>query len=1426
MRKSDIGTRQRRRYKATTDSKHASPIASRARTCVLVLGMHRSGTSSFARVLNLLGLPLGEPLLPPSDNNNEVGFWELAGLVAINEQILDMVETPWDSHEPLPEGWLDALPLALTDSAVALVERNFSASAAFVLKDPRVCRLWRFWLRVFERIGVHSVAVHVLRAPAEVAASLARRDGLSIERSAAAWIRYVLDAETMPSRRMLVTYDALLSDAHNTIDRMRTMLARHGVKTPRPPWEAIDAFLQATLRHHRELPPLGNELGALTERLYAQLVKITGSVGLSEDRLPAAQRKRLEEKLAALLPSIPRHEPVQVSRLLEKVGSAARERVLTQQHVLNLEQLIDSRKSELTAVMAARAAAEAAHLETANALEQFAREKALTDQHVGNLEQQIDSQKSELAAVAAARAAAESAHLETANALEQLAREKALTDQHVGNLEQQIDSQKSELTAVAAARAAAESAHLETANALEQFARERALTDQHVGNLEQQIDSQKSELAAVAAARAAAESAHLETANALKQFAREKALTDQHVRNLETAAIERDARIRQMGVRIQALSIQVDNDKGIIADLVGDSEKANVLIADLGARVASDAKELAAVAAARHAAESSLVAVRAALDELTHVKSLTDQHVRNLEAMLAASKNEVDALRNSWSWRLTLPLRAIATIGRVTLNWLGLRMPRIALVPGNELEATGGNRYRATGSDSWFTLAIPRHEAFGGWPRGWYAIALRGLESEEALSPKLYPDYGAGFSEQVAIPLPADVSIGARAYIRLRKRAVQLRLDPADHPLHFRLDVAELRRVPTIWAIAALARPLLVQAIRQPLRLRDKFRSLWRIWRTDGFEAVMLRIQRPIADRRNYAYWVECFDTADEARLDQFRRANERLEAHPRISVLVPVYNTPEAWLRRCIESVLEQTYPDWELCLADDASTLPHVARVIAEFAARDPRIKTVRRDRNGHISLASNSALALATGEYVALLDHDDELASWALYWVALTIAEQPDTVLLYSDEDKLDENGHRFDPYFKPDWNPELLYSQNYFSHLGVYRRDAVVAAGGFRAGFEGSQDWDLVLRVAAHCRSDQIRHIPRVLYHWRSVRGSTALRADEKSYAADAGLRAVNDAVERAGVHANIERTLEGYHRVRYVLPDPLPLVSIIIPTRNMLKLVETCIGSLLGQTHYERYEILLVDNQSDDPDALAYFRVLARKPNVRVIHYNAAFNFSAINNFGAAAANGSVLVLLNNDIEITHGDWLDELVRHTVRPQNGVVGAKLLYPDQTIQHAGIIVGFGGVAGHVGSREPRGYPGQMSRCRIAQNLTAVTAACLAVRKSVYEEAGGMDAESLPIVFNDVDFCLKVAALGYRNVWTPYVELIHHESASRGKEDTSEKQTQFVQQVQVMQRRWGEVLQKDPAYNPNLNLDLKLERRPFGLAYPPRIALDPDD
>lgn len=601
-----------------------------------------------------------------------------------------------------------------------------------------------------------------------------------------------------------------------------------------------------------------------------------------------------------------------------------------------------------------------------------------------------------------------------------------------------------------------------------------------------------------------------------------------------------------------------------------------------------------------------------------------------------------------------------------------------------------------------------------------------------------------------------------------------------------------------------------------------------RILRSEGVGGLIGRLRavaasptgsvNPVSER--YLEWVAAYDTPTASQLLSLARKVRALPLQPVISVVMPVYNTPEKWLRCAIESVLNQYYENWELCIADDCSSEPHVRQVLEEYRGRDARIKVVFREHNGHISVSSNSALELAGGEYVALLDHDDELASDALLWVVDEINRHPDAALIYSDEDKLTIDGERNAPYFKPEWNPDLFLSQNFICHLAVYRTDLLRDIGGFRVGLEGSQDYDLALRFIEKIKAEQIRHIPRVIYHWRAIPGSTADKAgvaDAKPYAVAAGIRALSEHLQHCGITAEVyeDEAARGNYRVRYALPEEKPLVSLIILTRNGLSLLKQCVDSILEKTLYAPYEILIVDNGSDDRGTLAYLDDLQRKGLARVLRDDSPFNFPALNNRAVRETRGSVICLLNNDIEVISPDWLGEMVSHALRPEIGAVGARLWYPDDTLQHGGVIL-VGGVAGHAHKRLPRGHLGYCRRGVLAQDFSAVTAACMALRKEVYLEVGGMD-ENLVVAFNDVDFCLRIQEAGYRNLWTPYAELYHHESATRGHEDTPQKKMRFGREIEFMKQRWGERLLNDPAYSPNLTLD----REDFSLAWPPRVT-----
>jgi O-antigen biosynthesis protein len=564
-----------------------------------------------------------------------------------------------------------------------------------------------------------------------------------------------------------------------------------------------------------------------------------------------------------------------------------------------------------------------------------------------------------------------------------------------------------------------------------------------------------------------------------------------------------------------------------------------------------------------------------------------------------------------------------------------------------------------------------------------------------------------------------------------------------------------------------------------------------------------------------YANWVREFDAPNDEDQTAIRSAISQLGNAPIISVVVPVYRPNRVWLRQALESVRAQSYPHWELCIADDGSADPAVKALLDEFRSNDARVKVVYRPTNGGISAASNSALELATGAWIALLDQDDLLAEHALFWIANAIGQLPHARLIYSDEDKIDEIGERSDPYFKSDWNRDLFYSHNMICHLAAYSRALVVEVGGFRAAFDGAQDYDLALRCIEHLPSTSIHHIPRILYHWRVHGGSTASDTDAKPYALVAGQRALDSHFERRNIAAQVETDGSAY-RVRYPLPSARPLVSLFIPTRNQVELLRICMESILGRTQYPDFEILIIDNGSDDPDALQYLRDIAAEPRVQILRDPREFNYSCLNNLAARHARGTVFGLVNNDIEVINSDWMTELVSHAVRPEVGAVGARLWYGDDTIQHAGVVLGINDIAGHVHRFLPKGNRGARDRASVIQSYSAVTGACLFVRKALYEAIGGLNEVDLTVACNDVDFCLRLREAGYVNVWTPYAELYHHESVSRGFDDAPEKKARSAREISYMKRTWGEQLLNDPAYNPNLNLDAE----DFGYAWPPRI------
>lgn len=564
--------------------------------------------------------------------------------------------------------------------------------------------------------------------------------------------------------------------------------------------------------------------------------------------------------------------------------------------------------------------------------------------------------------------------------------------------------------------------------------------------------------------------------------------------------------------------------------------------------------------------------------------------------------------------------------------------------------------------------------------------------------------------------------------------------------------------------------------------------------------AVMQKKQTKKLRREQYIRW---FNDHKLKQTEIPAQKNEALEFkhRPLISVLLPTYNTPPKLLTQCIESILVQTYDNWELCIADDASPSEETVKTIKKYLD-NPKIKTVFRESNGHIALATNSALELASGEFISLMDHDDLLSPDALFETVKVINEHPDADLIYSDEDKIEDDKWHVEPFFKPDWSPDFLLSCNVITHFATVRHSLMKRIGGFRAGSEGAQDWDLFLRITE--LTDKVYHIPKIIYHWRKTENSTAQASKSKPYAYVNQKKVFRDAIKRRSEAAVVETHENmGFWRVKYEIKGD-PMVSIIIPSKDHLGDLKKCLESIFAETSYPNIEVIVVDTGSTDKQVFSYYEMLGRGlNNFRMVEWKSksGFNFSAACNSGAAVAKGQYLLFINNDMEVIDPDWVRALLEHAQRPKVGAVGGKLVFPDHTIQHAGVVITKEGVAFHpfYGLNEKTDIFSNIYINNV-RNVAAVTGACLMVSKKKFEKVGGFD-EKLKVTYNDVDLCIKLLDMGYLNIYTPFARLIHYESKSVGKITTADRdQAEVKKAYDLMQKRWPEYLARDPFYNDN--------------------------
>lgn len=1337
--------------------------------CVLVLGMHRSGTSALTRCLNLLGVDLGSHLLSP-EKANAKGFWEHADAVRINDDLLQSFGMYWHSLDPLPANWLESEGAARAREEIcSLIRRDFEGVPLWGLKDPRMCRLAPLWIQVLRDMNIDVAAIFVVRSPLEVAASLERAHGLAISSSVLSWLQHLAESEvaTRDVMRTMVDYDHLLAEPFERLSHISRALDLTWPISLDDRKGAITSFLDVGLRTHRKQP--------------------------SQDEVPPLVHRALEACHCIVVKG-DSSEWLKLSRVADQYLDLA--------YVLKY---LNKQKEEMAA----------ANTPGSHTTTNFLAALYYAAEHEPFREEQVIRKH-----ISAGRS-----HLEL-----------DLPDVNPAITRFRFDPMEGHGCCVLHSLVVLDGSR-------------KVVGDNRGGQATLLMNG----LVEIDSFTRPGQKLLLAVADPQMGFM----LDVPSLPSLKGCTLNMD--IDYLGPaelcdELQAALAWGRRQEGLLFEETGRAaaeamRQQELLTKELERREAQHAEEIQKLSAAR-AQELGLMQ-QAHTSELSTLQMRMDGVIVHHQRELAARTEELQQIYNSTLWRMCVPVRRLLqrlpkdvrrNLRRLTKTvWWGLtpwHTPRrlqalkhakrfesqLVAYPAQHLRCISSSQehpkvWEVSGADPFFYLHR-EGEGAANKQGGWYMLDMKIIERSGTLNgPKLYLDHGRNFSEVWAFGLNhLRTQDGLEGLVRFEHDVSRMRFDPSEGTCEFSLGEISLRRISKFRAAIFLYRNLAARDGHAFQLARDVFSKIRRDGLRQTGDWLYGRFARQSkTEVGDYESWLKLHDTVAAEDLQAAREDSLSMGLQPLISVVMPVFNTPESLLRSCIDSVLEQAYPYWELCIADDASSKPHVRKVLEQYCARDERIKVVYRTSNGHISEASNSALALASGEWIALLDHDDELARHALYVVAKAINERPDAMLFYSDEDKIDEDGQRYDPYFKSDWNMDLFCSQNMISHLGVYKTSLVRDIGGFRKGFEGSQDYDLALRCVEKISAEQIVHIPRVLYHWRAVPGSTALGSNEKSYAVVAAKKALEDHFSRVGEDCVKVRILDHGYRVQRVLQrDQQPKVSLIIPTRDRVELLRVCVESILRETAYRNYEIIVVDNQSMKSETHAYFEELRTSARVKVLPYDAPFNYSKINNMAAASSDGEIIGLINNDIEVIGSDWLCEMVSHAIRKEVGVVGAMLYYPNDTIQHAGVILGLGGVAAHVYGGKPRGFVGQKGRANLIQNLSAVTAACLLVRRETFDAVGGLDP-SLEVAFNDVDFCLRIQALGLNNVWTPYAELYHHESASRGSEDTPEKQQRFMREVALMTERWGAVLPRDPAYNPNLTL----EDDDFSLSSVPRLS-----
>jgi len=1426
--------------------KSTPPLRTASTQPVLIItGMHRSATSLMTSLCQSAGLHIGERLMS-TNAGNSLGHFEDLDFYEFHKRVLR-------ANGCCQDGFVTnatvKVPDMLRADATRLINARHSVGQPWGWKDPRTVLFLSFWKRQIP--GAHYL--FLFRSPWEVIDSLFRRGVHEFLHTNPAsvldiWMRYNRDIKAFVQHNPST---CLLFESSQVINQPRSIVAavrqQTGIALTEPDSLYRDNTFTTLTGSPRET--FIREFAPQAVELYDELRTLaTGGAAP-----PTRKSRRLVGHNAAVFEQ-GMHDWWSLHDQQRQLAQLRNATAAAESTLASLQQQIDAlniRSVQEQADLAASREVEATLRATATSLESQLRavqpivaDHATLTENISFLQDSIASYHSRLTEKLEEIARLESEKVNRTAVIDKLNAEIAL---HLSSLSSFEDGEAAARAAAAALESQLDSlSHVESENT--QLKETIAALEVEVAHRDSRLVQLRQSLTAVEKSglehkqafadlltRATTLESELTAARALAESipARERAFAD-----LLTRATTLESELtaaRSLAESIPARERAFADVTTRVTTLESELTAARALAASLPSGEATlDSNERSLQARANCVSQSAVPTIASATPSL--LRHTVERHSHDKPASRNGSMNGNGHLPGALNGRSTdhnngngQPPLTPATdhkVSRASKDQGQWKEHQGILRPLSGLKAVSATAttslWEMTDCDPHFTLSFPELPEV---QTGYYELVVELPEESRSprpfWRPRLYVDYGSGFREEDAVVLTfRECPTGVVCTLLLRLTARNFRFDPSERPGPLHIGRVLMKRISRARYYNGAVRRLIARKAGSPYAAWSAIKRTGTVLRRGGVRGLAAAVRqadlREPAAHAGYSEWVALYDTPSKKQLADLHNSIETFAHRPRISVVMPVYNTPIAILDAAIHSVRRQIYPDWELCIADDASPAPGIRKLLNGHAAADDRIKICFRPDRGNITVATNAALDMATGEFVALLDHDDVLPEHALYWVAEAINRRPDAAILYSDEDKLDAANKRYDPYFKGDFNPDLLRSQNMISHLGVYRRDIVAAVGGLRPGFDGAQDHDFALRATELVRRDQIVHIPRILYHWRAISGSTAVSVDAKPAAVAAGRRAVADHLRRIGSQATVEPAPESpaHHRIRHPLPSALPRVSIVICTRDHEQLLRTAISSIQLRTTYGNYDIVVCDNGSVDAGTTKYLAEIATLPAVTVFRDDSPFNYSRLNNTAVARSTGELVCLLNDDIEVVTPEWLDELASFAIQPDVGAVGARLWYPDRTLQHGGVIIGIGGVAGHGHLRLPKGRAGYFSRAALQQELSAVTGACLMVRRKVFDEVGGLD-EQIAVAFNDIDFCLRLRRAGYRNIWTPFSELIHHESASRGYEDNPEKLARFQREVRFMQSRWGNTLLSDPHYNPNLSISAQ----DFSLAWPPR-------